>query len=409
MISSSVPSPLLAALPFIILTTELHVLSPSTLQSGQIPPGIEYAKHFSKTQIEEIKREYGEVKQLGFAAAEEWLKGLAGRGQEKKNDAARWERWEAQGNVTRMRNLEAIETASRLSNLLRTAGARTAAASTTNGNLPTYQTNSSLPKPPHLPNNPMRQLPMPVQSIIGKSENHDQITGPANLVGLKANAGPPRFGSPVQNGFASYSSRQNQPPKHERTKEEVAELKLARKEEIERRCMLLNPPITAAVLAHMPSFQAAIQIIQPVTDSAWEVLEPRLLSQREEAEQREKDRLAQTRVVQEQERRFQDTQARSDSKDLVDREWDDIQAPLRARIGGYADEIIRDGWNNGDKVSYETSPHFAADVMIYVRKRFYAEVAKDEAAIRATGREPDADPPNGPYTRKLILENMKWE
>jgi hypothetical protein len=160
----------------------------------------------------------------------------------------------------------------------------------------------------------------------------------------------------------------------------------------------------------MASFQAAIQIIQPLDDGAWEVLKPRLLSQREEAQQRENDRIAQTRVVQERfdERRFQDMQAKSDSKDLVDREWDDIQAPLRARIGGYADEIIRDGWNGGEKVSHESAPLFAAEVLIYVRKRFYAEVAKDEAAVRATGREPELDPPNGPYTQRLILENMKW-
>jgi hypothetical protein len=219
---------------------------------------------------------------------------------------------------------------------------------------------------------------------------------------------PPRFDSPSQNGFGSHPPRMQ--PRHERTKEEVAELKAVRRAEIERRCMLLNPPITAGVLAHMASFQAAIQIIQPLDDGAWEVLKPRLLSQREEAEQRENDRIAQTRVVQERfdERRFQDLQAKSDSKDLVDREWDDIQAPLRARIGGYADEIIRDGWNGGEKVSHENAPLFAAEVLIYVRKRFYAEVAKDEAAVRATGREPELDPPNGPYTRRLILENMKW-
>jgi len=36
------------------------------------------------------------------------------------------------------------------------------------------------------------------------------------------------------------------------------------------------------------------------------------------------------------------------------------------------------------------------------------QVAKDEAAVRATGREPQLDPINGPFTRKLTLENMKW-
>jgi len=80
-------------------------------------------------------------------------------------------------------------------------------------------------------------------------------------------------------------------PKHETTKDEVAELKAARRTEIERRCMLLEPPITSNVLGHMASFQAAIQIGQPLSDSAWEVLKPRLLSQRGEAGRQENDRL----------------------------------------------------------------------------------------------------------------------
>jgi hypothetical protein len=173
--------------------------------------------------------------------------------------------------------------------------------------------------------------------------------------------------------------------------------------------MLLDPPLTAGVLAHMPSFQAAIQIIQPLDDGAWQVLEPRLISQRQDAEQRENERLAQTRVVQERsdERNYQDVQPRAESKDL-DREWEDIQAPLRLRIGGYADETIRDAWAGGNKVTKDNCPAFAAEVLMYIRKRFYAEVAKDEAAVRATGREPEMDPASGPYTRKLTLENMKW-
>jgi hypothetical protein len=221
---------------------------------------------------------------------------------------------------------------------------------------------------------------------------------------------PVRFDSPAQNGLGGYP-RPYPPPRHERTKEEVAELKAARRAEIERRCMELDPPLTAGVLAHMGSFQAAIQIIQPLDDGAWEVLKPRLLSQRQDAEQRETDRLAQSRVVQEhldEQNRYQVVKLEPESKDFLDREWDDVQAPLRARLGGYADEIIRDGWNDGEKVCRDNCPTFAAEVLMYVRKRFYAEVAKDEAAVRATGREPEADPPYGPYTRKLILENMKW-
>jgi hypothetical protein len=100
-------------------------------------------------------------------------------------------------------------------------------------------------------------------------------------------------------------------------------------------------------------------------------------------------------------------QTKSDSKDL-DREWEDIEAPLRARIGGYADEIIRDGWNGGERIYYENAPLFAAEVLIYVRKRFYSDAAKDEATLRATGHNPELDTPKGPYTQRLVLENMKW-
>jgi hypothetical protein len=90
-------------------------------------------------------------------------------------------------------------------------------------------------------------------------------------------------------------------------------------------------------------------------------------------------------------------QTKSDSKDL-DREWEDIQAPLRARIGGYANEIIRDGWNGGERIHYENAPLFAAEVLIYVRKRFYSKAAKNEVALRAIRHKLELDTPKGPYT-----------
>lgn len=218
---------------------------------------------------------------------------------------------------------------------------------------------------------------------------------------------PSRLESPAQSTYPVYPPRTYQQARHGRSKEELAELKAARRAEIERRCMLLDPPLTPGVLAHMGSFQAAIQIIQPLNDGAWEVLKPRLLAQREDAEQREKERIAQTRVVQEQMNSYPNIQIKSENKDPFDREWD-IQAPLRARIGGYADETIRDGWAGGEKVSKDNCSVFAAEVLLYVRKRFYAELAKDDAALRATGHEPEADLLDEPSTRKLTLENMKW-
>ncbi|QSZ32752.1 hypothetical protein DSL72_002331 [Monilinia vaccinii-corymbosi] len=389
LLSSSVPTLVMPALPFIFLTNELHVIPATALQHGQPPSTIQITKYYFKNHIEAIKGEFESVKAMGSATIEEWLKGLEDRGKARRTDAARWERWEASGGVSRMKNLVQREHSKEVS---------AAAAS---------DINSAPAQAQPMLTNGFSQLP-----------NHTSVTHPPPQVpkslptihtSFPSNP-PPRYDSPSQSMYSAYTPRSNQQPKHERTKEEVADLKAARRAEIERRCLSLNPPLTANVLAHMSSFQAAIQIIQPLNDGAWEVLKPRLLSQREEAEQRENDRIAQSRVVEErsEERRFQDIQVKPEYKDAIDREWDDIQAPLRARIGGYADETIRDGWNGGDKATKETSPRFAADVLIYVRKRFYAEIAKEDAALRATGQEPPSDPPMGPYTRKLTLENMKW-
>ncbi|KAK2624237.1 hypothetical protein QTJ16_006187 [Diplocarpon rosae] len=375
LLSSSIASPLMAALPFIFLTNELHVVSSDTLRSAQRPPSVQITKYFFNLQVEDIKKEFEEVKTMGSATAEEWLKGLDRRGQDRRNDAARWERWDKNGGIERIRSLHKVQQPKSV--------------------LPQVPLATTLPKNTSLPPHPGHNAQFSTHLLSQKSF----ATNP-----------PPRYESPAQVGFASFPPRPQAQAKHERTKEEVAEMRAARKADIERRCLLLEPPITPEVLAHMPSFQAAIQIIQPLVENSWEVLKMRLIAQREDAEQRENERLAQTRVAQERivELRFHDLRSKPDSKDLVEKEWDDMQIPLRSRISGYADEIIRDGWNGGEKVSYDTSPLFAAEVLIYVRKRFYADVAKDEAAVRAIGREPEQEPSNGPTTRKLFLENMKW-
>lgn len=189
-------------------------------------------------------------------------------------------------------------------------------------------------------------------------------------------------------------------------------MKAARRLEIERRAALLDPPLLPSVLAQIPSFQAALQIIQPLDSNAWDLLKPRLLAQREDAERRDSQNQKHAthskdaRVVVED--RCDATGAHRESKELVDKDWDDAQAPLRAKISEYADETVKDAWHDGNKVKKDNCPKFAADVLLYVRNRFYAEVAKDLAAARAAGREPIRDPAGGPFTQKLTLENMKW-
>ena len=53
-------------------------------------------------------------------------------------------------------------------------------------------------------------------------------------------------------------------------------VKAQRKIEIERRCQNLQPPIPPNILPRISSFRAAIEICQPLTESAWELLRPQL-------------------------------------------------------------------------------------------------------------------------------------
>lgn len=108
-VSSVIPSPLMAALPPVFFTNELHVITAATLQAGQPPSSVQITKHFLNQQVDDIKKEFEGVQALGSATTEEWLKGLDGRGKERKNDAARWERWEAGGGLAKMRNRDVQE------------------------------------------------------------------------------------------------------------------------------------------------------------------------------------------------------------------------------------------------------------------------------------------------------------
>ncbi|KAK4101757.1 hypothetical protein N658DRAFT_425281 [Parathielavia hyrcaniae] len=200
--------------------------------------------------------------------------------------------------------------------------------------------------------------------------------------------------------------------RHERTAEEAAELKAARKAEIERRALLLESPLMPEVLRHVPAFQAATQISTRLDDDAWERLKPRLLAQRAEAEklvQSERDVESSVKPDALNHQHQEITLAADmDARDRLDKDWEEVQAPLRAKIAGYADEVVRNGWGNGKNVTRESCSRFAVESLLYVRQRFYAEVAKDIAAASAAGKATPVDPPEGPYTQKLTLENMKW-
>ncbi|KAK4695973.1 hypothetical protein P7C71_g1878, partial [Lecanoromycetidae sp. Uapishka_2] len=212
-----------------------------------------------------------------------------------------------------------------------------------------------------------------------------------------------QFGSQQVSQAPPYQSRP------ERSIQHVNEAKAARRAEIERRCAALKPPLLPNVLSHMESFQAAMQITQPMTDQAWQMLKPRLLAQLPYAERKEKERVQQNEVLEEKYREQRQLEARlKETKENSDREWETFQAPVRNRIGKLADEIIEYQWAGPSNITKDTSPKFAADVLLGVRQRFYAVIAEEDEAARAAGESVKVDPANSPPTRTLILENMKW-
>ncbi|KAI6627125.1 hypothetical protein MCOR14_008760 [Pyricularia oryzae] len=380
LLSSSTPSALMVAIPFVLLTDRLDAYSASMAERGQLPKEAQYTKLFWKECVDRLKNEFLEVKALGMATTEEWLKGLEGRGVELQQDSSRWENYASSGGIDRLRSklyigyeLEAIE-----------------------------NSNTSILNQPHISGSATTQPTVTSGASTGRPDSR----GPPKTR-LKFGLTKPCADIAVATGLASLPPRTNIGSKHERTREEVAELKAARRAEIERRAALLDPPIQPTLLVHIPSFQAATQIITPLDDSSWELLKPRLLAQRADAEQREREAALQATLQQELAERRRAADANKDDE-VSDSDWDELQGPLRARISRYADDFIENNWDDGDKVSKDMCGEFAASVLLHVRKQFYADVAKDAAAARALGKKPIVDPPKGPFTQKLTLENMKW-
>ncbi|KAI1079412.1 hypothetical protein F5B20DRAFT_543449 [Whalleya microplaca] len=390
LLSPSVPSVLIPALPFGLITEDMRIVSLDTLQRGQISTELQVSKVYLSTHVERLKQEFLSVNSMGPATTEEWLKGLEARGKEQLNDSMRWAKWASAGGIVQMQTLLSPE------------GPWSLSASSSTG--PALAEASSLTDRSHLGSSSAAGTPGPswhnIPPVIPASRPMPASTASSIQNGSLSQTQPS-----FQNGAQSNLSRS-------RTREEVLELKAARRAEIERRSMELEPPLLPNVLVHIPSFQAAIQIISPLDNNAWDLLKPRLLAQRadaEQREQREQEITAHSRIAQEQfEERRHTEGSNVETKQFIDKAWDDVQASLRAQISAYADEIIRDGWGDGRKVNKDTSPQFATGVLLYVRKRFYAEIAKDAAAAQAAGQEPIQDPPQGPFTRKLTLENMKW-
>ncbi|KAF2789925.1 hypothetical protein K505DRAFT_365172 [Melanomma pulvis-pyrius CBS 109.77] len=380
----STASALRPALPFAFVTNDQHYIPAYTLQAATTPAGVEIGKFYYKEHVEEITKELEQALSRGSAAAEEWAKGLDVRGKERMKAPENWERWEVkyQWWSDHQEPKKAV------------SGAPSPATVTH------YQPAKS----------PTRQAPSPV--LEGNPLPHFNNTPVPTLTAAAlapqyVQPRPPTVPAPVYTPQPVPGGAQ--PSRGERNLHDANEAKANRKADIERRCQHLVPPIPPNVLRHMDSFKAAIQISQPMNDYAWSVLQPRLLAQFPAAQQAEMDHVSRvasvsSRVV---DRRQQDASLK-EVKEVMDREWEESQRPIRDKLSAFADDFINQDWDHGRAVTYENSPKFAVDLLVYVRRMFYAETAKAEGASPGASLDPDTTQSAGSRGPKLVLENMKW-
>jgi len=356
-----------------------------------------------------MQRELEEAQSRGSAAAEEWAKGLESRGKETMSNSERWERWETKYQWW-----------------LKHQDSRRTTISTSTSPSPQYRQQTG--SPVHHPVAPSvngstgtSKCPMFLQELVSRPLRQDSLhkedfsqeslsrPNPNRTLAIAPQPLPPKPAVTSQPPFpAPTPSAPFYPHKTERSIHDANEAKAARKADIERRCQSLTPPIPPNVLRHMESFKAAIQISQQMTHQGWELLKPRLLAQRAAAEQTEVEHAARVASLQNRvaDRRQQDASLK-EVKEVLDREWEDSQKPIRDRLSSYADDFIAKEWAC-KAIDDENSPRFAAELLLYVRQRFYADLAKEDEDSSNTAPEDGLDPLNRTPPKKLILENMKW-
>ncbi|KAF1949485.1 hypothetical protein CC80DRAFT_484454 [Byssothecium circinans] len=379
------------ALPFAFVTNDYNYIPAYTLQAATTPATVDIVKYYHEKHVEDIRKELNEALGLGSAAAEEWSKGLEARGSERMRTAENWERWEVKYEWWSDHH-EPNRAASIPPVALSPAPVsrkETSQSPVRQGASPVIYAPVPAGKSPLAPSF-ARDVSL-LQRLNRTPPPSTNLT-PAATPSQYLMSRPPTV--PHQHTPQPAPSSSVQPGRSERNLHDVNEAKANRKADIERRCQHMQPPIPPNVLRHMDSFKAALQISQPMTDYAWSVLQPRLLAQLLGAQQAEADyvsRVAPNSKIPE--RRTLDFNSK-EAKEAMDREWDEAQRPVRDKLAAIADTFINQDWDHGRAVTYENSPKFAVDLLMYVRRMFLGET-----------RQADADEADRP---KLILENMKW-
>jgi hypothetical protein len=379
-------SALRPALPFALITKDHNYIPAHLLQTTTTPPDVEIGKYYYKTHVDEITQELNDALSLGPAAAEEWSKGLDAKGKERMKVADNWEKWEARDLQERRR---APSVASTLA-----VGSRKEPSSS-----------------PRRQPSPVIHTPVPIGKYIPAVRRMSHVVGAyghfnatpsvpclttAAPSSQYAHPRPPTV--PPQVFTPQPGQSGSTQPSHQRNLQDANEAKASRKTDIERRCREMSPSIPPNILRHMDSFKAALQISHPMNDHAWSVLQPRLLAQLPAAQQAEANHvshatsLSSTKPA---DRRFQDANSK-EAKEAMDREWEDLQRPIRDKLSAIADDFINQDWDEGRALTLESSPKFAADLLAHVRRKYH-ETATEQEHTDDAGSKP-----------KLVLENMKW-
>ncbi|OAL28211.1 hypothetical protein AYO20_09539 [Fonsecaea nubica] len=375
-------SALRPALPFAILTQELNYIPSTVIPQKPPPPHLELVKYYFRPQFEALQSEFHDVKALGAAAVAEWYKGLETLGHRSNTDAARFEQWELQGGYSRLPIAKSPSG----------NGVGTSLMSLTNHADP-MQTFDNVQQPS-------------VHSADGTPSSGNVVSGlstPGTLEGQQPLTAIGPLGPSLPSG-----QMPGRPPrqKTERSLKEATKTRAERRKDIERRCLALEPPIMPSTLVHMDAFQAAILISRPLDDKAWEILKPRLLAQRADAEHRESKISLSDPTIQLQKRQQLEEEQRV-AQANASHMWIELKVSPRDKLQKYAQDFIHLTWSDGSAVTKATASKFAAEVLCHVRQRFDEVVAQEDRMLQLKGTAFPQDEASL-ACRKLKLEDMKW-
>lgn len=99
---SPFPRYLKPALTFALVTSSNHFIPSTLVRTNTAPITLLLTKVYYKPHLQAMESRLEEVKELGTATAEEWIKGLDREGKDRLNDSARWEQWEAKGGLKKV-------------------------------------------------------------------------------------------------------------------------------------------------------------------------------------------------------------------------------------------------------------------------------------------------------------------